>query len=116
MASNTATSGKDKKGQKKGGSAVLITIGLIVAALVIVYIGAKMYVNNQTDNAALAQTKEVEIARGKAGCLGGMKPILDAKGNIVIDPLTLRPVCPSPEIKPVSPVINVDVGSLLEKK
>jgi hypothetical protein len=116
MASNTATSGKDKKGQKKGGSAVLITIGLIIAALVIVYIGSKIYFNSVDQSSALAQTKEVETARGKAGCLGGAKPILDSKGKIVIDPISLRPVCPPPEIKPVSPVINVDVGSALAKK
>jgi hypothetical protein len=116
MASNTASSGKDKKAQKKGGSSTLITIIAFIGIMVIVFIIAKMYTSGQAQTAKDNLLKEVEVARGKAGCLGGVKPIMDKFGNPIIDPQTLRPICAPPDIKPVAPTFNIDLGSLAQKK
>lgn len=96
MASNSATSGKDKKGQKFGGAAGIV--GVIIVLGVVVYIVAKMYVNNRTSDQYDAEVNAANQARMKAGCLGGKKPITDAKGNVVLDPRTGRVVCPVPDI------------------
>ncbi len=90
MASNTATSGKDKKGQKGGLTIILV----FVAFIVISYLGAKMYTNNRDENTFNSEAETADMARAKAGCLGGKKPMMDASGNPIIDPRTHRPVCP----------------------
>lgn len=116
LASNTATSGKDKKGQKKGGSTTLITAVIFIGALAVIYILARMYVGNAEETQQQQNIQEVEMARAKAGCPGGLKPILNSKGSPIIDPLTRKPICPPLDIKPVSPTINVDVGKSFGKK
>jgi hypothetical protein len=93
MASNTATSGKDKKGQK-GGFGILA----IIVLAVVVYIVAKFYVNNRNTDQFDSESQAADIARAKAGCLGGVKPMMDSSGNPIIDPRTHRPVCPPPNV------------------
>lgn len=94
LASNTAQSGKDKKGQKKGSSFILITIIGFIGVMVVVYIVAKLFTSTEAQNQLASETQEANMARGKAGCLGGLKPMLDSKGVVIIDPRSGRPICP----------------------
>jgi hypothetical protein len=94
LASNTAQSGKDKKGQKKGSSFILITILGFIGVMVVVYIVAKLFTSTEAQNELASETQQANIARGKAGCLGGLKPMLDSKGVVIIDPRSGRPICP----------------------
>src|SRR5436189_182293 len=50
MASNSAQSGKDKKGQKKGSSAIIITVVGIFVVLVIIFIISKLYTSERDSN------------------------------------------------------------------
>ena len=94
MANNSAASGKDKKGQKKGASTGLITILVIVGVGVVIYIIARMYNGNATKNEETSLLKQVAQARAEAGCPGGLAAMKDKAGNFIIDPTTNRPVCP----------------------
>lgn len=107
MASNTATSGKDKKGQKKGGNSALITFLGFVGVMVVVFILAKMFTGGQRGKALTQINEKVALARVKAGCYGGGKPITDPiTGRPVIDPRTMGPICPPPPV-PSPPMINI---------
>lgn len=100
LAQNTATSGKDKKGQKKGSKSnkLRIITYIIVGAVIIfiVYIIAKIFTSHSESSDKKKQQQEVAEARAKAGCPGGVMPILDKKGKAIIDPKTNRPICPPP--------------------
>jgi hypothetical protein len=112
MATNKSTSGKDKKGEKKGGGIGSI-IGFIVV-MIIVFIIAHMFTGGQKSRADAAVQQKVALARAQAGCPGGLKPIIDSETGLpIIDPKTMRPVCP-PFLE--SPVINIDVGKLLNDR
>ena len=106
---NQAQSGKDKKGEKWGGNNILLYIVIGVVVVVIVSIVAKMISGGSKQTEKEKKEKEAEEARGKAGCPGGLQPVLDPKTQKpIIDPRTKRPVCPPytpppPEIKVVAP-------------
>lgn len=112
MASNTATSGKDKKGS----SGMMYMIVGVVIVMAVTYVFAKMYTGNVATEEQEAKIKDVESARAKAGCPGGVGAIKGDDGEFVIDPLTRRPICPPADIKPVAPTMNFDFGNLLKKK
>jgi hypothetical protein len=99
MASNSATSGKDKKASKKGSSWILISIVGFVVAAGLVYFVAKMYTGNRDSSMESSQISAANAARMKAGCPGGGKPILDLKGNPVWDPRTNHIVCSQPDFE-----------------
>lgn len=105
QAQNTASSGKDKKGQKfgdKSGKLTILTYLVIaVVVIVIVSIVGKIIAGHSKKSAESKQEQEFIEARAMAGCPGGMKPILDPKtGKPVLDPKTKRPVCPPPPMYP----------------
>ena len=111
MASNTATSGKDKKGSKLGGSATIIIIIGVIAVLFVVYIVAKMYTSGRDESTANAYANEVDVARAEAGCLGGKKALINPKtGKFLVDPITKRPICPPPDL-PSTQKIELTVGN-----
>lgn len=120
MATNKATSGKDKKGQKKGSKAGIGSILGFVAVMAIIFVMARMFTSGQKRKAASQTMEQVAMARAEAGCPGGGKPVVDAKtGKPIIDPRTMRPICPPPSFTPppqAAPVINIDVGDLVNKK
>ena len=90
MASNTAQSGKDKKGQFGG---TIMIVLLFLAIVVVVYIIAKLYTGNRDENVLNKKVKLAEEARAFAGCTGGTA-VLDAKtGKPIIDPRTNKPIC-----------------------
>ena len=102
-AQNQATSGKDKKGQKFGNKSgkmtafTYIIIGIVV--IVIVMMVGRSISGGSKKKEAKGKEQAALTARGKAGCPGGMKPILDPKtGQPVMDPRTRRPICPPPPI------------------
>jgi len=110
MASNSAQSGKDKKGQKKGSSAIIITVVGIFVVLVIIFIISKLYTSERDSNVLTSEKLEAARARAVAGCMSG-EPIKNAQGQIVIDPDTNHAICPhvplempSPQIPMVNPV------------
>ena len=105
QAQNTATSGKDKKGEKfsnKSGKLMVVTyliIGIVV--VVIVSIVGKIIAGHSKKAAKSKREQEFIEARAMAGCPGGMRPILDPKtGKPIIDPNTKRPLCPPPPLFP----------------
>jgi hypothetical protein len=104
MASNSAQSGKDKKGQKKGSSAVLITIAGIAVLIIIVFIIGKLYTSERDGNTQTAEKIEAAQARAIAGCAYG-SPITNSKGEVIIDPATNHAICPHEPSSPVSPQI-----------
>ena len=109
MASNTAQSGKDKKGSKLGGSGTIIVIVGVIALLFVVYIVMKMYTGGRDKKIASDYESRVEMARAEAGCLGGKKALIDTKTGLpLIDPLTKRPLCGPPDL-PTSQKINVSI-------
>lgn len=112
MASNVSSSGKDKKGEKKGSSSVFYTIIGVIMFLVIIYVLAKMYTNGTFSDAQEALKQTVQDARGRAGCPSG-SPMLDKLGKIIIDPISNRPICPPGSIKPIPSIINVNLGEEL---
>lgn len=100
---NTATSGKDKKGQKKGNKSgkmvglTYLVIGVVV--IVIVTIVGKVISGHSAKSAMSKKEQKAISARARAGCPGGVKPILDLKtGKPIIDPRTKLPICPPPPI------------------
>ena len=109
MASNTAQSGKDKKGSKLGGSGTIIIIVGVIALLFVVYIVAKMYTGSRDKKIASDYENKIEIARAEAGCLGGKKALIDSKTGLpLIDPLSKRPICPPVDL-PTTQRINVNI-------
>lgn len=114
MASNTATSGKDKKGSKLGGSGTIIVIVGILGLMFVVYILAKMYTSHKESAADSAYSNKVDLARASAGCLGGAKALTDSKtGEPLFDPVTKRPVCPPPKIQEVQR-LDLNIQSALK--
>lgn len=100
MATNTAKSGKEKKGSKGWGTLTYV-IGGIVAVIVLIIIG-KIVSNYSSSSEKSANVQQAITARAKFGCPGGAKPALDSKGNIIIDPKTNLPVCPPPGARPLT--------------
>ncbi len=118
MADNKATSGKDKKGQKKGGSAPIITIIALIGVVIVIGVLAKMYTSSRESSTASAAMMRVAEARAAAGCYGGKRPIIDSlTGKAVIDPVSMRPICPPPPVPNIqsavssTPVINLSIPS-----
>lgn len=119
MSDQTATSGKDKKGQKFGDKAGIGSILGFVVIIVVVFILARMYTGGRDKTKITKTMMKVAYARAEAGCPGGLKPILDHKtGKPIIDPNTMGPICPPPPLQPAfsSPVINIDLGDKLKNK
>ena len=114
MASNTAKSGKDKKGDKKSTISQLLSV---VAVLGVLFFVAKMYTGNRDQGKITAAMKEVAMARAEAGCPGGAKPIVNHKtGKPIIDPKTLGPICPPVLTKSNgAPTVNINLGDLVDK-
>lgn len=100
-AQNTATSGKDKKGQKfgnKSGKFQLITyIVIAIVVCVIAVVIGKVVSGGSRKKAAKRQMRQVAMARARAGCPGGVQPVMNPKtGQPIIDPRTQGPICPPP--------------------
>lgn len=98
MASNTATSGKDKKGSKKGGSAVLIGVFAVLGLAVVTYIIAKIYTNSRDTAATTKRNNMVNLEKAKAGCLGGAKAISDPVTGLPLLDEFGKAVCPPPNL------------------
>jgi len=113
MATNSAKSGKDKKGGKKSTIAQLIGF---LAVLTMVYFIASAYTRARDTGKMTKAMKAVALARVEAGCPGGKKPIVNHKtGMPIIDPKTLGPICPPVDPSTASPVVNIDLGSMINK-
>jgi len=99
IAQNQSKSGKQKKGDKKAGKMLLFTyliVGLV--AIVIVYIIAKT-ISGHSKKSDLSMKEQVALeARARAGCPGGLQPIRDPQGKLIIDPRTKNMICPPPPI------------------
>jgi hypothetical protein len=98
MASNTATSGKDKKGSKKGGSGVIIGIFAILGLAVVTYIVAKLYTSSRDTAATNKRNNAINIEKAKAGCLGGGKAVLDTKTGLPLLDEFGKAICPPPNL------------------
>ncbi len=101
QAQNTATSGKDKKGEKfghKSGKLMIVTYLIIgVVVVIIVSIVAKIISGHSKKTAKSKLKQEFIEARAMVGCPGGIKPVLDPNtGKPIINPETNKPVCPFP--------------------
>ena len=114
MASNTAKSGKDKKKSDK--KSTMAQIFGFIAVMVVVYFISKMYTGSRDTGKMTDAMKTVAMARAEAGCPGGKSPVLNHKTGLpVIDPKTLGPVCPPMDPISNAPVINIDMGGILNK-
>jgi hypothetical protein len=110
LASNTATSGKDKKGSKKGGSAVLIGIFIVLGICIAVYIGAKMYTGSRDSAAEQSYMDTVNDVKAAAGCSGGKKALTNpTTGKFLFDKITGKPVCPPIEF-PTSQKLEINLS------
>lgn len=106
QAQNRAMSGKDKKGQKKGkgdksGKGAIFSyliIGVVVIVLVSI-VGKIVAGHSKKSDTSKKEQRAIE-AMAKAGCPGGMKPVLDEQGKPIINPRTKRPICPPPPMFP----------------
>ena len=98
MASNTATSGKDKKGTKKGGSAVIIGVFVVLGLCIVVYIIAKIYTGQRDEAATKSRNNMINLEKAKAGCLGGGKAVLDTKTGLPLLDEFGKAVCPPPNL------------------
>lgn len=90
MASNTAQSGKDKKGEF-GGTIVLILVGVAIVA--IGFVVAKIYTSSRDQGELDSKVKLADEAKAFAGCTGGKAVIDKTTGKPVIDPRTGHIVC-----------------------
>lgn len=115
IAQNTASSGKDKKGEKLGTKSQMmrmLTYGIIaIATLISVVIIAKIITGSSSRSKRDEQMKDLVQARILAGCPGGKKPIKSpTTGKVVVDPTTGRPICPVVDTKK-SPVVIQEIFS-----
>lgn len=98
MASNTATSGKDKKGSKKGGSGVIFGIFAVIGLGIVTYIVAKIYTSQRDTTATNERNNMINLEKAKAGCLGGAKAILDKTTGLPLLDEFGKAVCPPPNL------------------
>ncbi len=97
---NTGMAGKkaNKKlggAQKKGAKMTQLTyiVALIVIGVVVYSIAKMMTGGSEKKEKAKQRDLEVQAAR-KMGCPGGLDPITDDKGEVIVDMRTMRPKCP----------------------
>lgn len=117
MATNTATSGKDKKGEKfgdKGQKLIGLTyLAIGIAIIILATVFGKYITGKQKAKKLTASEKMVAIARARAGCPGGVDPVR-VNGKIVINQQTLRPVCPASSelavLKAATPQVQLKVA------
>jgi len=110
LASNTATSGKDKKGSKKGGSAVVIGIFVILGICIVIYIASKMYTGSRDSAAEKSYADTVNNVKAAAGCAGGKKALTDpTSGKFLFDQITGKPVCPPMDF-PTSQKLEINLS------
>lgn len=110
LASNTAQSGKDKKGSKKGGSAVFIGIFVVMGICVVVYIVGKIYTSSRDSAAEKSYSDTVNNVKAAAGCPGGKKALTNPKtGEFLFDQITGKPVCPPIDF-PTSQKLQIDLS------
>ena len=94
MATGTAKTGKEKKGNKGIVFGSIIALFVILSVLALV---AKFYTGSRDKGVDSKIKKKLAFARVQAGCPDGSFPILDPEtGAAIIDPNTIRPVCPPP--------------------
>jgi len=96
MATNTARSGKEKKGSK-GWSTFAYILGAISLVIVVVIVG-KLISSYSASSERTSNVEKAIEARAEFGCPGGAKPALDSSGKVIIDPRTNLPVCPPPGV------------------
>lgn len=105
MASNTATSGKDKKGELGGTLGIILVFAGIIA---IVFIVAKMYTNGRDTSVLDLQIKLADEAKAFAGCT--TKKVINVKTGLpVIDPRTGRVIC-QPSVVTSLPSQKIDLS------
>jgi len=97
---NTGMAGKKankKMGgeQKKGTKLTYLTyiVALIVIGVVVSSIAKMLTGGSEKKQKAKQRSREIEAAK-QMGCPGGLEPIKDSKGEIVVDVRTMRPKCP----------------------
>jgi len=97
---NTGMAGKkaNKKmggAQKKGVKMTQLTyiVALIVVGVVVYSIAKMMTGGSEKKEKAKQKGLEIQAAR-KMGCPGGLDPITDDKGEVIVDMRTMRPKCP----------------------
>ncbi len=88
---NKKMSGANKKGAKM--TQLTYIVALIVIGVVVYSIAKMMTGGSEKKEKAKQKDLEVQAAR-KMGCPGGLDPIKDSKGEIIVDMKTMRPKCP----------------------
>lgn len=88
---NKKMGGANKKGAKL--TQLTYIVALIVIGVVVYSIAKMMTGGSEKKEKAKQQTREFEAAQ-QMGCPGGLDPIKDSKGEVVVDMRTMRPKCP----------------------
>lgn len=88
---NKKMGGANKKGSKL--TTLTYIVALIVIGVVVYSIAKMMTGGSEKKEKAKQRSREVEAAK-QMGCPGGLDPIKDSKGEIIVDMRTMRPKCP----------------------
>lgn len=81
--------------QKKGAKLTQLTyiVALIVIGVVVYSIAKMITGGSEKKEKAKQRAREIEAAK-QMGCPGGLEPIKDSKGEVIVDTRTMRPKCP----------------------
>ena len=88
---NKKMGGQNKKGAKM--TQLTYIVALIVIGVVVYSIAKMMTGGSEKKEKAKQKNLEIQAAR-KMGCPGGLDPITDDKGEVIVDMKTMRPKCP----------------------
>lgn len=114
MSNNTATSGKDKLGQKKGSKSgklsIISYIILAIVVVVVIVIVGRMISGGSKSKESAAEVAKLTAAKMAAGCIDGAQPLIDpATGQPLVNPRTHGPYCPPPKITTKPQEINLTI-------